>query len=138
MLLEELKELRTRPIDLRRFGLTVGAVFALVGIWCWARHKPAYPWFLTPGLLLISLGAVWPGSLRLIHRVWMSLAIVLGFLVSNLLLSLLFFLVITPIALAARLAGKDFLRRKPLADDASCWIARDGSARPDSDYEKQF
>jgi hypothetical protein len=69
----------------------------------------------------------------------MSLALVLGLLVSTLLLALLFYLVVTPVGLLARLCGKDFLQRRISRGAASYWIRRDPSVvRTPDDYERQF
>src|SRR6267378_7769592 len=112
MIREEIKLLKTGPHELRKFGLLVGAVFALLGIWFWWRDKARYPYFLVPGAVLVVLGATVPRALRLIYIGWMSVAFLLGFVVSNILLTLFFYVVVTPIGLAARLTGKDFLNRK--------------------------
>lgn len=139
MIKDEIKELKTGPRELRKFGLLVGAIFAIFGVLYCARHKPIYPWLLAPGVLLVLLGACLPRVLKPIYIVWMSLAIVLGFVVSNVLLAVFFFVVITPIGLVARLAGKDFLRLKLDRNAPSYWMPRpDLGARAKGDYERQF
>jgi hypothetical protein len=137
-ILQDVKELKTGSRELRKFGLLVGGVFAAIGLFQLARHKPIYPWFLTPGIVLILLGAIAPKVLKQVYLVWMSLAMVLGFVVSNVLLILLFFLAILPIGLVARLAGKDFLGLKLIPQTESYWIRRDPKARIPEDYERQF
>src|SRR5438093_1602617 len=101
MIREQLKELKTGPKDLQKFGLLVGAVFNLLALWFWWRHKPAWPWLLVPGVPLLLLGLVYPKSLRRVYLVWMALALALGLMVSTLLLILLFCLVVTPTGLLA-------------------------------------
>ncbi len=64
--------------------------------------------------------------------------IVLGSVVSRVILTLLFFLVLTPTGLVARLAGKDFLRLKLDRKAASYWIKRERTVKSQQDYEKQF
>src|SRR5437762_7742307 len=127
MLREEIKQLKTGAQELRRFGLLVGAVFTLLGAWFWWRGKGRYPYFLAPGAGLVVLGTVAPRVLRLIYVGWMSLAFLLGFVVSNILLTLFFYVIVTPLGLVARLAGKDFLNRKLDARTESYWIMRDRS-----------
>src|SRR2546421_9857549 len=109
MLREEIKHLKTGPRELRKFGFTVGAVFMLLGVWFLWRGKARYPYFLAPGILLIVLGGATPGVLRLIYIGWMSLAFLLGFVVSYILLALFFCLCGTPIVFGARLDGKGSL-----------------------------
>jgi hypothetical protein len=138
-ILDDIKGLKTGTPELRKFGLLVGGVFTVWSILAWARSKGYYPYLLVPGALLIVFGAVWPRALQPVYIGWMSVAFVFGFIVSHLILGLLFYLVITPIGLVARLSGKDFLgsRRDPTA--RSYWIPRErrGPATP-ADYERQF
>ncbi len=63
MIQKELQQLSTTTRDLRKFGLVVGGVFLLLGGWFLFRHKPAWPWFLTPGVPLVLLGLAVPRSL---------------------------------------------------------------------------
>ena len=139
MIREEINLLKTGPPELRKFGLLIGAVFALLGIWFWWRDKARYPYFLAPGTVLVVLGAIAPRALRLIYVGWMTVAFLLGFVVSNILLTLFFYLVVTPIGLVARLAGKDFLNRKLDSQTKSYWIMRDRlSSKQKRNYEQQF
>jgi len=138
-ILHDLKELRTGTAELRKFGLLVGAVFCLIGLWLGIRGRPAHPWFWTPGALLIVLGAAWPASLKQVYIAWMALAMALGFIVSHVILAVFFYAVITPIGLVARLAGKDFLGLKLDRGANSYWIARDREKpKTPTEYENQF
>src|SRR5438445_6838175 len=112
MIREEIKQLKTGPRDLRKFGLTVGGVLSLLGLWFLYRHKAHSPYFLYPGLLLLLLGLAVPRTLKEIYIGWMALAFVLGLIVSTVLLTGFFYLVVTPIGLAARCFGKDFVERR--------------------------
>ena len=139
MIREEIRSLKSGPAELRRFGLTVGTVFALLGLWFWWRGRSFFPFLLVPGVLLLLLGAVVPRTLRLIHVGWMSSAFVLGFAVSTVLLTVLFYLVVTPIGLIARMVGRDFLNRKWDRKAASYWMMRDRSPpKQIRNYEQQF
>jgi hypothetical protein len=68
----------TQP-SLRRFGLTVGGVFLLLGCVSWWRGHEVAPrimWGL--GAPLFTLGAIAPSLLRPVERAWMAMAEVLG------------------------------------------------------------
>jgi hypothetical protein len=138
MLLKDFKELKTGTRELRNFGLLVGGVFAILGVLTLWRGKPIYPWLLILGLVLMTLGAIASRTLKHIYLVWMGLALVLGFVVSHVILTVFFFLVITPIGLIARLAGKDFLRLKLDRQAKSYWIPREHRTKSAEDYERQF
>lgn len=139
MIRGEIAQLDTSASNLRRFGLVVGGVFALLGSWAAWRGKSIAPWLLTPGAVLFVLGVLLPVSLRRIYLVWMSIALVLGLIVSTLLLTGFFYFVVTPVGLAARLFGKDFLNRRFEPHRDSYWIRRTpspGAAK--RNYEQQF
>ena len=135
---EDIAKLKTGARDLRKFGLLVGGVFAAVAVLFWLRHKPTYVYFLWPGVALIAFGAIWPRALKFIYIAWMTLAFVLGFIMAHVILTLFFFLVVTPIGLVARLFGKDFLRLKLDKSASSYWIPREPKAETAADYERQF
>ena len=101
---DDIKELKTDATTLRKFGLVVGSVFVLLGVIFLLRHKAHWPYFVWPGVALMVLGAVLPRLLRLVYLAWMTLAVLLGFVVSHVLLTLFFFLIMLPIGLIARLA----------------------------------
>ncbi|HXU76628.1 MAG TPA: SxtJ family membrane protein [Methylomirabilota bacterium] len=137
MIRQDIKELKSGPQELRKFGFLVGGVFCLLGLVLWSRGRAHLP-FLIPGGLLVVLGAACPRALKPVYLPWMILAIALGFLVSHALLTVFFFLVITPIGLVARATGKDFLRLKIDRAAPSYWIARAPTKKSQADYERQF
>lgn len=139
MIREEIKQLRTGPRELRKFGLMVGFVFALLAVWLWWRGKAAYPFLVVPGGILIASGLFFPKGLRTVYIGWMSLAFILGFVVSAVLLTFFFYFIVTPVGLVARLFGNDFLMRKLEPHAQSYWIMRKPASRkPRESYEQQF
>jgi hypothetical protein len=134
----DLKKLKTGDRDLRKFGLTVGGVFVLLGLLLLLRHRSSYPFFLGAGAGLTAFGVIWPRALKAIYIAWMALAFTLGFVMSNVILALFFFLVVTPIGLLACLFQKDFLARKWDKQAASYWIQRTREMRTAGSYERQF
>lgn len=134
----DIKQLKTSDRDLRKFGLMVGGVFAVLGLLFLWRHKAHYPYFLWPGAALVLFGTILPRALKWIYIAWMSVAFVLGFVMAHVILALLFFFVITPMGLVARLVGKDFLSLKLDRAAKSYWIPRESKSKSAADYERQF
>ena len=133
------EQLSTTTRDLRKFGLMVGGVFVLLGGLFLFRNKPAGPYFLIPGVVLVFFGFVAPRALKVVYIAWMSLALTMGLLVSTVVLTLFYFIVIPPLALVGRLFGKDFLSEKLDPNAKSYWLARDRSRiRKPVDYEQQY
>jgi len=137
-ILTDLRKLKARPRDLRKFGLMVGGLFVAIGIFLLLRHRLSYPFVVCIGATLIAFGAVWPRALKYIYIAWMTLAFTLGFVMSNVILVLFFFLFVTPIGLLARLFRKDFLGRKWDKQAVSYWIQCPREMRQAESYERQF
>lgn len=137
---QEVKEfLGCTTRDLRKFGVMVGGVFCLLGLLFWLRHKPFYFYLLLPGVPLMALGTIWPRSLRWIYVGWMTLATMIGMVVSTILLTLLFYFIVAPIGLFARMLSKDFLSQKWNPNAGTYWIARDLSKpKQKHEHEQQF
>jgi hypothetical protein len=66
--------------------------------------------YLFVAIALHILNMTWPQVYRPIAVIWLWLSDLLGSVVSKVLLSVVFFLVVTPIAILRRLAGKDSLK----------------------------
>src|SRR5262245_6345914 len=134
----DLRKLKTGAGELRKFGLTVGGAFILLSILLLLRHRSSYLLFGGAGALLAVFGVIWPRALKYVYIAWMALAFVLGFVMSNVILTLFFFLFVTPIGLLARLFRKDFLALKWDKQAASYLIPYGRKAKTANTYERQF
>jgi len=94
--------------QLRDFGLLVGGIFAVIGLWpLIVRGGAPRVWAVVAGAGLILPAFVAPGLLRPIHRFWMGLANALGWFNTRLILGTLFLVLITPVGLIRRLFHRD-------------------------------
>lgn len=122
---DEIRSLDTSPKALRQFGLVVGGVFiGIAGVIAWRHDWALGPWsmgLLSVGSVLMVLGLGVPRVLRPAFLVWMGLAVVLGFVMTRVLLTLVFVLVMLPIAFVLRLVGKDLLDRRLDPAASSYW-----------------
>jgi hypothetical protein len=108
----------------RKFGLTVGvALAALGGLLFWRGHDPAAFTFLLAGGLLISAGVAVPTRLGPIERAWMGMALAISKVTTPIFMSVVYFLVLTPVGLARRAIGSNPLKRD--MSEPSHWIRRD-------------
>ena len=100
--------------QLREFGLVVGGLILMLFSWLLpALHgHPQAIWPMWIGLPLLVLGLIAPQSLRQPYRAWMALGHGLGWINSRVILTLVYLLVLQPIALVMRLLGHDPLRRR--------------------------
>jgi hypothetical protein len=97
----------------RKFALLMAFVLSLfVGLALpWALDTRVQEWPFFVSLLLLIWAAVSPGSLWVIYVPWMRLAVILGYINTRIILTLVFYLLFTPISLFMKLAGKDPLNR---------------------------
>ncbi len=133
-LLQDLKGISPGRKDLRNFGLIFLVALGLGGAYLlWKGKGPDWlPWALMVTAAACGLlGITRPGLLGLPYRAWMSLAAVIGFFMSRIILTIIFYAVMTPIGLAGRLLGKDWLDRRLDGRD-SYW-----HLRPQDDYQPQ-
>ncbi|WP_411824153.1 SxtJ family membrane protein [Leptospira sp. 'Mane'] len=104
--------------DLRKFSYIVGGVLALIfGLAIPYLNRGSWnPYLVGTGTALIFLGTVIPKILYWPFRAWMLVGEVLGWINTRIILSVIFFLLFTPIGLLKRLFGNDSLKRKLDAD----------------------
>lgn len=138
MILQEIKNIKSRKKELREFGVVVGVVFGLIGGLFWWRGKDHYSIFLTVSIALVILGLIAPVLLKPLHKIWMAFAIIIGWIMTRIILSILFYLLITPIGLLKRLSDKDMLDLRFDKNKNSYWIPRQQEAFDKVSYEKQF
>ena len=126
-----LGRLDTSPRALRRAAFAVGGVLLSFAAWLLFRHRaPQIRVGLAgAGALLVLAGALVPARLRAAYLGWMALALALGWVMSRVVLTLIFAVVLTPLALLARLTGKRFLALEPDPAAPSYWVRRESGRR---------
>lgn len=100
--------------ELRKFGLVVGAAFALIfGVllpWIFSFGTPWWPFIVCAALVIPAFFA--PKLLRPVQRGWMKLAEPIGRFNTKLILGLVFYLVFTPVGAIRRLIADPLVLRK--------------------------
>ena len=135
---EDYQQLDRSSRALRRFGLTIGSAALLLGlVLFWRHHRSAGLLFASLGAILLVIAGVAPILLKWIHGPWMILSLALGWIMTRILLTTAFFLIVTPIGLLQRLFGKRPLEVCFRTGVTSYWQARTAQPLP-ADYEKQF
>ncbi|MDD4910327.1 MAG: SxtJ family membrane protein [Candidatus Omnitrophica bacterium] len=129
-----MEKLDLSKAGLRKFAVTMAACLLIIGLVIFLKHREINKALLAASLLFLSAGIFIPGCLRVIYIPWMRLAEVLGYVVSRLILSLIFLLVLTPIGMILKIAGKDLLDKK-LGNSSTYWKKVDPKS---TDYERQF
>jgi hypothetical protein len=109
----------------RVFGLVFAVVFALIGVFPWIFSDGAVRvWALAVGAAFLAIALAVPRILHPLNRLWMRFGLLLHRIVNPVVLGIMFFVVVTPIALLMRWRGKDPLRLRFDAAAKTYWIAR--------------
>lgn len=138
MILEEIKEIKSDKKELRKFGYTIGIALFIIGIILLYFEKSSHPYFIGFGILHCLIGLIYPSLLKHVYKIWMSLAVVLGFIMTRIILSLLFYFVFTSIRFIARVFGKKFIDLDFKKETDSYWNKRDTKTYESIDTERQF
>ncbi len=138
MLKEEFQLIKEAKKDLRKFGLTLGIALAAISAALFYFEKSSAIYFLIIGVILLLAALFIPQILKPLNRVWMGLAIVLGFVMSRVILTILFYLILTPLALMAKITGKKFIELKYNISAETYWEKRSVIHKKPIDYERQF
>lgn len=124
--------------ELRNFGLVTGAVtpmvFGLLLPFLFKHDFQIWPWIV--GGTLVIWGLALPMTLKPVYRVWMTIGLVLGWINTRIILTVMFYLIILPVGALMRIFGKDPMARKTTKDVKSYRII---SSPPDKKHvEKPY
>lgn len=120
------------------FGLTVGIAFIALTAMLFRLGNEAYPYTLGVGIALILAGLASPRLLGPVQRLWMGASTAVGWVMTRVVLSAVFFGVITPIGLALRLFGKKLLDVEIDKSAATYWRGREDAAFDRGRCESQY
>ena len=124
---------------LRQFALLCLIVFGGLGGWKWV-HAGASAISLAVfalGVTVGVIGVVAPRAIKPVFVAWMSAAFPLGWAFSRVALLVLYLLVITPLALVFRLAGRDVLGLRRASGRDTYWTRKPQGLGVNS-YFRQF
>jgi len=122
----------------RSFGLVFAGAFLLIAGWPLLHGETPRWWALGVAVVFATI-AIWkPAVLAVPNRLWFKLGLLLAKVVSPVALGILFYCVIAPIGVLARLAGKDPLRLKLDSGANSYWIPRKPPGPPPDSMINQF
>ncbi|HTY22506.1 MAG TPA: SxtJ family membrane protein [Desulfomonilaceae bacterium] len=125
--------------DLNILALLFLVIPGLIGIYLVFRKGSGagYVWMVLA--VALCLARLVRPLFRVIYDVWLGFSVVLGYFVSRVLLTIIFFIVITPTGLIMKLVGKDPMDRKWEPDASSYWTPRQEESSTDLErYKKQF
>ena len=124
--------------ELRKFSITLFIAFVILGLLIYWRRGEAGLVLCGVGLAVLLCGLTVPKVLHYPYKGWMRLSLILGFLMTHLILSLMYYFVFTPIGVVMRMFGKDFLHKQFDKNATTYWIKKEQKVYVKERYEKMF
>ncbi len=136
------KEITVDRKKIRDFGIVM---FTVVGLIIPAFLSWRADWIITDwmtrlfifGSLFLAVCVILPKPMQPVYRAWMTLAILLGLVMTKVIISLVFYLMMVPIGLIRQLVTGDPLKQKADPDAETYWVKKEQESDP-AQYEKQY
>ena len=135
---EEIKNIESNKSDLRKFGIMVGTILVIIAGFLFWKEKELFQIFTAIGIILLLTAIALPSVLKPVYWIWMIFSIILGWFMTRVILSFLFYVVFTSIGLTLRLFGKHFLELRWDKSKESYWNFKTNEHMQKEKYEKQF
>ena len=118
----------------RSFGLVFFVVFLLISIYPFLKDENFRIWSLIISFIFLILGLLNSNLLSPLNKLWFKFGLLLGKIISPIIMGIIYFLIVTPIAIIMRLFKKDLLNLK-FKKNNTYWIDKSG---PKSKMKNQF
>ena len=118
----------------RSFGVVFFIVFLIISLYPMLNNENIRIWSLIISFIFLVLGLLNSKLLNPLNIVWFKFGLLLGKIVSPIVMGIIFFFVVTPIALLMKLLQKDLLNLK-FNKNNTYWIEKSG---PKSKMKNQF
>ena len=122
----------------RAFGIVFCIVFFAIAIWPIANGETVHLWSFMIASLFLVLAIFIPDYLQPLNRIWFRFGLLLHKVVNPIVMGVLFFFTITPIAVIFRIIGKDPLNRDLDKKLETYWIERNPKELASGSMKKQF
>jgi len=135
-MLREIKKIKSKKSDLQKFGVTIGIILIVIAGFLYWKENELFKIFFNISIVFCIIGVAIPSVLKPIYKIWMSIAIILGWFMSRVILSMIFYLLFTPLGLLGRIFGNKFLDINWNKSTSTYW--NNQSKNDKSSYLKQY
>ena len=129
----------------RNFGLVMAVAITVLGFIRWGLHwrgaevaPPLPTYYMLVSVVFVMAALTVPGALKPLFIVWIRFAIVLNWLVTRIILTLVFFLTVLPIGILLRVFGKPPLDFSLDSGATTYWEDADNQTDDTELYTKQY
>ena len=132
------REYEVRTSSDRIFGLVVAGFFAALALVPMLRHSAPRIWALPIAAVFLVVAIIRPVLLAPLNKLWARLGMLLNRVTNPVIMVILFYVAVTPVAFLMRLAGKDQLSLKWEPEARSYWVPRTPPGPPPESMRDQF
>ena len=138
--MQEIRNIKATKKNIRNFSFLISSVLILLGIYFSFKNNNLELNLLLSSIFFALSGIFFPIIIKPLYFIWMVLAILLGFIMTRIILIVLFYLIVFPTGILAKLTGVKLIDSKFRSAKDSYWIKKDLSNRKFKkiDYERQF
>ncbi len=127
----------TGPSD-RAFGFLFASIFAIIALLPLLHRRGPRAWALLFAAAFFLVAMLRPSVLRAANRLWMRFGFLLSRVVNPVVMGLLFYAIVTPVALLRRVFGSDPLKLRFDPQARSYWLERKPPGPPPDTMARQF
>ena len=107
----------------KKFGILFFIVFLIISLWPLLNNGQVRYWSLIISSIFLVSAFLFPKPLKPLNKVWIKFGETLGRIIAPIVMSLVFFIVLTPIGIILKIFGKDVLRLK-ISKKKTYWLHR--------------
>ena len=137
-ILDEILSIKSSKKDLRSFGWVIGIACLIISGIMLFKGNANYIAYAIAGVVVILEGVILPILLIPFQKIWMVFAVIMGFIMTRVILAILFFFILSLISLISGIAGKRFLDMKIDKSKKSYWNKREVKEFTKEQYDRQF
>lgn len=134
----EIHEMVSDKKTVRKFGIIFSVILFLIADWLWYKDRSSWVWFGGFGAFMMLTAIAAPVILIPLYKAMTIFAIVVGYFVSRIILTLMFVIFFVPVGLFTRLIGKDLLDKNINKKALSYWIKKEQTPFSKEKYERLF
>lgn len=109
----------------KSFAFVFFVFFLLIALYPLINKEPIYLWALITSFIILFLGLFFPNCLSLPNKLWFKFGILLGYIISPIVLTIIYILAVCTTSVFVRLLGKDLLKMKIDKNSKTYWIKRE-------------
>ena len=111
----------------KSFGLLFSVIFLIIAIYPLINKGTINYLFIFIAVIIFLISILLPSILTIPNKLWFKFSLILGLLISQIILTLIYLVIVTPTGFFVRLTGKDILNKKINKQLKSYWIEKSES-----------